>query len=114
MRTLLIAGGEPVPPRLRELVDRGSTSVREQRSVDPATDLSSDFDRVVIWAPRGDTALRSLAQKSDNSRHSFDTQPAARAKEGAFGAEAGPKKVRRQPGTETARSGKAAALRRVK
>jgi hypothetical protein len=63
MRTLLIAGGEPVPPRLRELVDRGSTSVREQRSVDPAADLSSDFDRVVIWASRGDTALQSLAQK---------------------------------------------------
>ena len=32
MRTLLIAGADPVPPRLRELVDLGSTSVPEQRS----------------------------------------------------------------------------------
>jgi hypothetical protein len=63
MRTLLIAGADPVPPRLRELVDRGSTSVREQRSVDPSAALSSDFDRVVIWASRGDTALQSLAQR---------------------------------------------------
>ena len=60
MRTLLIAGADPVPPRLRELVDRGSTSVREQRSVDPSAALSSDFDRVVIWASRDDTALQSL------------------------------------------------------
>ena len=63
MRTLLIAGADPVPPRLRELVDRGSTSVREQRSVDPSAALSSEFDRVVIWASRGDTALQSLAQR---------------------------------------------------
>ena len=63
MRTLLIAGADPVPPRLRELVDRGSTSVRELRSVDPSAALSSDFDRVVIWAARGDTALQSLAQR---------------------------------------------------
>jgi hypothetical protein len=63
MRTLLIAGADPLPPRLRELVDRGSTSVREQRSVDPSAALSSDFDRVVIWATRGDAALQSLAQR---------------------------------------------------
>ena len=63
MRTLLIAGADPLPPRLRELVDRGSTSVREQRSVDPSAALSSEFDRVVIWASRADTALHSLAQK---------------------------------------------------
>ena len=63
MRTLLISGAEPLPPRLRELVDRGSTSVREQRSVDPSTTLSSDFDRVVIWASREDTTLQLLAQR---------------------------------------------------
>jgi hypothetical protein len=32
MRTLLIAGADPVPPRLRELVDLGSTSVPKRRS----------------------------------------------------------------------------------
>ena len=62
MRTLLIAGADPVPPRLRELVDLGSTSVREQRSADSSANLSIDFDRVVIWAARGDTGLATLAQ----------------------------------------------------
>ena len=63
MRTLLIVGVDPVPPRLRELVDLGSTSVREQRSVDSSANLPIDFDRVVIWAGQGDTALASLAQR---------------------------------------------------
>jgi hypothetical protein len=63
MRTLLIAGADQVPPRLRELVDRGSTSVREQRSANPSAELSGDFDRVVIWASRADAALQALAQR---------------------------------------------------
>jgi hypothetical protein len=63
MRTLLISGADPLPPRLRELVDRGSTSVREQRSVDLSATLSSDFDRVVIWASREDATLQLLAQR---------------------------------------------------
>ena len=63
MRTLLIAGADPLPPGLRELIDRGSTSVREQRSIDPSAALPSDFDRIVIWASRNDTALQSLARR---------------------------------------------------
>ena len=63
MRTLLIAGSDPVPARLREIVDRGSTSVREQRPADPSASLSSDFDRVVFWAAGGDAVLHSLAQR---------------------------------------------------
>lgn len=72
MRTLLIAGVDPVPPRLRELIDRGSTSVREQGSADAAGSLSGDFDRVVFWMPRRDEALQSLvrryAQKEEDER----------------------------------------------
>jgi hypothetical protein len=58
--------------------------------------------------------VRSLAQKSDNSRHLFGTQPAARKKEGAFAREGGPKKRGRKAGTEATRPGKAAALDRMK
>jgi hypothetical protein len=61
MRTLLIAGTGPVPPRLREIVDRGSTSVREQRAPVSSAGLSTDFDRVVFWASSGDAALQELA-----------------------------------------------------
>ena len=63
MRTLLIAGADPVPPRLRELVDLGSTSVQEQRSADSSTNLSIDFDRVVFWAASDDDGLQVLAEK---------------------------------------------------
>jgi hypothetical protein len=62
MRTLLIAGAEPVPAKLRELIDRGSTSVREQRSSD-TSGTSAEFDRVVFWAPREDEALDLLVHK---------------------------------------------------
>ena len=61
MRTLLIAGSNPVPPRLREIIDRGSTSVREQRSAGPSASVSTDFDRVVFWAASDDEGLRELA-----------------------------------------------------
>ena len=40
MRTLLIAGADPVPPRLRELVDLGSTSVPEQRSAEDRLEVA--------------------------------------------------------------------------
>jgi hypothetical protein len=63
MRTLLIAGSNPVPPRLREIIDQGSTSVREQRSAVSSVDLPTDFDRVVFWASSGDEGLQALAEK---------------------------------------------------
>ena len=63
MRTLLIAGSNPVPTRLREIIDRGSTSVREQRAAISSVGLSSDFDRVVFWAASGDEGLQVLAEK---------------------------------------------------
>ena len=62
MRTLLIAGSEPVPPALRELIDRGSTSVREQRGPE-AGGPSTEFDRVVFWASAGEQDLVSLLRQ---------------------------------------------------
>lgn len=61
--------------------------------------------------------LRSLGKKMDNSRHGFDTQPAARKPAGAFGQERGETRraVREsEPGTATPKAGKASALRRVR
>ncbi|HYT65094.1 MAG TPA: hypothetical protein VEL51_01660 [Vicinamibacterales bacterium] len=53
--------------------------------------------------------LRSLGKKLDNSRHGFDSQPAAGPVPGASGGE--PRRRRPEPGTATARAGKGAALR---
>ena len=86
MRTLLIAGADPVPPKLREIVDRGSTSVREQRPAVSSVGLPSDVDRVVFWALSQDEGLQVLAgryaQKEADERREmivFVTPDAARA-----------------------------------
>ena len=56
--------------------------------------------------------VRSLSKKLDNSRHGFDPEPAAGPVPGADGQE--PRRRRQQPGTNTARPGKGAALRAQK
>lgn len=64
MKTLLITGaGAPMPPALREVVERGSTSVDERAAaaVDPAHTLDQ-VDRLVFWSP-GDAATRALAER---------------------------------------------------
>lgn len=61
--------------------------------------------------------LQSLGKKMDNTRHGFDTPPASRKAAGAFGRERDPgarAAGRLKAGTATPKTGKAAALRRVK
>jgi hypothetical protein len=53
--------------------------------------------------------VRSLGEKQANSRHGFDPHPASGPVPGADGEE--PRRRRKQPGTATARAGKASALR---
>jgi hypothetical protein len=54
--------------------------------------------------------VKSSAKKLDTSRHGFDPHPAAGPVSGADGQE--PRRGRKpQPGTATAKGGKAAALR---
>jgi hypothetical protein len=58
MKTLLIHGRSPLPGALREVVQRGSTSVEDW----PAAELDDlergpirlDADRIVFWAAAGD------------------------------------------------------------
>jgi hypothetical protein len=62
MKTLLIRGSTPVPPAVREVITRGSTSLEER----PAADVSAEHlnaDRIVFWAARGDEDLRTLAAR---------------------------------------------------
>ena len=65
MRTVIISGGSAVPPKLRDLVERGSTSLVEYRAADLADDAASrlDADRVVFWSTAGDTRVRALADR---------------------------------------------------
>src|SRR5687768_16032356 len=62
MKTLLIHGSTPVPPAVREVITRGSTSLEER----PAADVSAEHlnaDRIVFWAEPGDEDLRALAAR---------------------------------------------------
>jgi hypothetical protein len=62
MKTLIITGGTPMPAELREVVERGSTSLAEHRiSERDSGSLSLDVDRIVFWAATGDTGVRELA-----------------------------------------------------
>lgn len=61
MQTLLINGSTAVPEDLREIVERGSTSLVERRASEVAADAALDADRVVFWAAKADADLRALA-----------------------------------------------------
>ena len=64
MRTLVILGQAPLPDKLREVVERGSTSIVEKRAADLAgRRLPVDVDRVVIWASAGDAEVATLARE---------------------------------------------------
>jgi hypothetical protein len=63
MRTLLVIGRVPLPPPLRDVVARGSTSIVER----PVSELDAarppaDADRIVLWAAPGDGAIADLAR----------------------------------------------------
>jgi hypothetical protein len=63
MKTILISGSSPMPPALRDLIARGSTSLQERRASETSASEGLDADRVVFWAARGDDDLRELAKK---------------------------------------------------
>ena len=62
MKTVLISGAVPVPPELRELIARGSTSLEERSIVEGAAETAGDADRVVFWSAAEDAELSSLAR----------------------------------------------------
>jgi hypothetical protein len=64
MRTLLVRGKDDVPPALRAIVDRGSTTVDEVSAHDLSTYVSREgfgVDRIVFWAGSADPDIRTLA-----------------------------------------------------
>ena len=64
MKTLLVSGKDPVPPDLREVVERGSTSLDEVSIGDLRTFVSREglgVDRIVFWAGKSDPDVRTVA-----------------------------------------------------
>jgi hypothetical protein len=60
------------------------------------------------------SGVASTSKKLANSRHGFDSHPATRKVEGAFGKERGATAAKRNAGTAVTAEGKGSALRRVK
>jgi hypothetical protein len=63
MKTLLIVGKTALPASLREVVERGSTSIVEASASElGGTQPPADADRIVLWAPPDDSAVADLAR----------------------------------------------------
>ena len=63
MKTLVVVGSRPMPADVREVVERGSTSVIEKRSAELRGEaVPPDVDRVVLWADPSDHSVIDLAR----------------------------------------------------
>ena len=63
MRTVIVRGRVPVPEALREVIERGSTSVQECRVPGP-TPLPRDVDRVVYFLADDDEDVMASARQA--------------------------------------------------
>jgi hypothetical protein len=70
MKTVLITGsGAPLPGALREIIERGSTSVLERAASELTAEIPADpggrldADRIVFWSASDDAAVRRAAER---------------------------------------------------
>ncbi|HVL66996.1 MAG TPA: hypothetical protein VM364_07015 [Vicinamibacterales bacterium] len=63
MRTVIVRGQAPVPEALRDVIERGSTSVQECRVPGP-TPLPRDVDRVVYFIDGDDRDVVAAAKQA--------------------------------------------------
>ena len=63
MKTVIVRGREPLPEPLREVIQRGSTSIQECRAPGP-TPLPMDVDRVVFYAAADDPDVVAAARQA--------------------------------------------------
>lgn len=66
VRTVIVRGAAPLPRALREVIERGSTSVQECRVPGP-TPLPRDVDRVVYYASGPDPDVIASATQAVNA-----------------------------------------------
>jgi hypothetical protein len=63
MRTVLVVGTDSMPEPLRELVQRGSTSVAERGAAELEGAPRLDADRIVFWTAGSNPGLVQLAER---------------------------------------------------
>ena len=69
MRTVIVRGTAPLPEALRDVIERGSTSVHECRVPGP-TPLPRDVDRVVYYLTGPDPDVLASARQAVNAERS--------------------------------------------
>jgi hypothetical protein len=82
MKTLLVRGTGGVPPRVRDIVRKGSTELKEVRADEERDASTLEADRVVVWddgeiqlrASRGENVVRlKWPEDEDKLRMFFQT-----------------------------------------
>jgi hypothetical protein len=68
MRTVIVRGRTPLPDALRDVIERGSTSVHECRVPGP-TPLPRDVDRVVYYLADADPDVQASARQAVSAEH---------------------------------------------
>ena len=68
MRTVIVRGRAAVPDALRDVIERGSTSVQECRVPGP-TPLPRDVDRVVYFLAGADADVLASARQAVSAEH---------------------------------------------
>jgi hypothetical protein len=63
MRTVLVVGDGGIPAALRDLVERGSTSVTQRGAAELSSAPRLDADRIVFWTTAPDPRLVALAER---------------------------------------------------
>jgi hypothetical protein len=63
MKTLLVRGEDPVPPKMRDIIRKGSTELKEVRADEERDATTLEADRVVVWRD-GEIELRSSNRES--------------------------------------------------
>ncbi|CAN5740382.1 hypothetical protein BH24ACI5_BH24ACI5_15860 [soil metagenome] len=72
MRTVIVRGHSPLPEALRDVIERGSTSVQECRVPGP-TPLPRDVDRVVYFLAGPDPDVVASARQAISSERKAAT-----------------------------------------
>lgn len=68
MKTLLVKGSLPLPADLRDVVERGSTSLVERGAAElDGSSLPAGVDRILLWNVNGDPRVADLARAYWNS-----------------------------------------------
>jgi len=61
MKTVVIVGSAPLPGELREIIERGSTSIQERQASDVSDTPPLEADRLLFWSATAEADVLAIA-----------------------------------------------------